>query len=124
MRWQSVRLELDRTREFPRGSASRAYLLRLPLREDGEIDEQAVARTPERATMRRMWPGEPELSGYIHRLDRRWGFVSAVDKPECAIVPGFQPQPIAEGGLVTLIERDGRQLPFRVAKLRPLTGRT
>ena len=42
MNWRSIRLELARTKEFPEGSASRAYLLRLPLDEKGLIDEQAL----------------------------------------------------------------------------------
>ena len=43
MTWQSIRLELARTPDFPDGSASRAYLLRLPLHRDGLIDEEALA---------------------------------------------------------------------------------
>ena len=43
MNWKTIRLELAATREFPTGSAGRAFLLRLPLRDDGSIDEAEVA---------------------------------------------------------------------------------
>jgi hypothetical protein len=119
--WQSIRLELDRTEGFPRGSASRAYLLRLPLLSDGAIDEKALAETPERATMRRMWPNEPDCSGHVCRFNYGWACVSGLDGCECPVVSEFQAQPIREGSLIMLTERGGRQLPFRIAKLRPLT---
>jgi hypothetical protein len=44
MTWKSIRLELARTKEFPEGSASRAYLLRLPLDDRGRIYESALRR--------------------------------------------------------------------------------
>lgn len=85
MTWQSVRLELDRTGEFPRGSASRAYLLRLPLLDDGTIDDEAIARMPERATMRRMWSNEPERSGHVRRIGDGWACVSGANDGELAV---------------------------------------
>ena len=67
MTWKSVRLELAKTREFPNGSASRAYLLRLPLTDDGRIDEVALEELPDQATVRRLWPSEADVSGHLVR---------------------------------------------------------
>src|SRR5580765_7738714 len=58
MNWKSIRLELARTPEFPEGSASRAFLLHLPLDQDGLIDEEVLRDAPARATVHRFWPNE------------------------------------------------------------------
>jgi hypothetical protein len=120
MTWQSVRLELDSTPDFPRGSASRAYLLRLPLLDDGSIDEDAIAEAPERATMRRMWPNEPDCSGHVRRLGDCWACVVRGDGADNRIVASFSCRTLREGCRITLDESGSNELPFRVAKLRPL----
>lgn len=119
MNWKSIRLELGQTRDFPNGSASRAYLLRLPLAEDGTIDEQAVDNLPGQATVRRMWPSQPDLSGHLIRLGERWAFVADRTCKKSVVVSEIDAEPISEGALLTLRE-NGEALPFRVAKLRDL----
>ena len=37
MKWKVIRLELASNWEFPKGSAGRSYLIRLPLTDDGAI---------------------------------------------------------------------------------------
>nr|WP_314442449.1 hypothetical protein [uncultured Sphingomonas sp.] len=119
MNWKSIRLELGRTVDFPRGSPSRAYLLRAPLGNDGMIDEQALVSTPEQATVRRMWPSEPDLSGHLIRGQSGWAFLAGRSGQEKRIWSEFGAEPISEGGLLTMRE-NGRALPFRVAKLSDL----
>lgn len=119
MNWKSIRLELGRTRDFPNGSASRAYLLRLPLAPDGTIDEQAVAGKPEQATVRRMWPSQPDVSGHLTRLGERWAFIAGRSGNQKTLWSELDPHPIHEGALLTLRE-NGLELPFRVAKLSDL----
>lgn len=123
MTWQSIRLELDRTRDFPNGSAGRAYLLRLPLRNDGSIDEAAILRAPEHATMRRLWASEADLSGHVRRIGNRWALVSAGGEKGESIISEFDPATIREGGLLRMTERCGLNLPFRVAKVRQASRR-
>lgn len=113
MTWQTIRLELAGTREFPTGSAVRAFLLRLPLHEDGSIDEAEVAERPSRATVRRFWGSEPDASGRIVPCAGGWecrceqqGEVRAFCLPS---------QPLRIGEPVIMKCPDGRQLPFRVA---------
>lgn len=117
--WQSIRLELDRTRDFPKGSAGRAYLLRLPLDAAGAIDERAIRAAPERATMRRFWPNEPDCSGHICRNGDCWALVCEGRERSMSVISEIMPGPIREGGLLEVRERSGETLPFRVAKCSP-----
>lgn len=116
MTWKSVRLELAKTREFPNGSASRAYLLRLPLTDDGRIDEAALDALPDQATVRRLWPSEADVSGHLVRNGRGWAFLA---RQGHEAVFAFDPPPLKVGETIELVER-GRTLPFRVAKLAEL----
>lgn len=118
MNWKAIRLELARTSDFPNGSASRAYLMRLPLLEDGAIDECALKKAPEQATVRRLWPSEPDLSGHLVRAGDGWAFLAGRNG-SARVIAEIDPRPISEGSLLTFRER-GRDLPFRVAQVRAL----
>ena len=120
MNWKSIRLELARTKEFPEGSASRAYLLRLPLDENGLIDEQALHHAPALATVHRHWPNEPDLSGYVIRTPRGWALSYEPGEDDDEAVFHLETHPLRMGEYITLTEPDGRQLPFRVASLKQL----
>ena len=74
MSWKQIRLELARTPSFPKGSAGRAYVLYVPLDEDGLIDEEAFALNPGRATISRYWASDPDHHGQVERHDRQWVF--------------------------------------------------
>lgn len=115
MTWSSIRLELDDTQDFPRGSASRVYLLRLPLGSDGRIDEAALLTWPARATVRRFWPNEPDRSGYVVKTPQGW----ALSYEDERLVP-LEPEPLLQGGHIVLTEPDGRLLPFRVSSVQQL----
>lgn len=120
MNWKSIRLELARTPEFPNGSASRAYLLRLPLDEEGLIDEAVLKRSPARATVRRHWPNEPDLSGYVIRAGGGWAFSYRPGEDDDEQVFHLENHPIRIGEYLTLTEPDGERLPFRVTSLKSL----
>ncbi len=119
MSWTSIRLELGRSGEFPNGSASRAYLLRLPLRPDGTIDSSALEQAPEQATVRRLWPSEPDVSGQLVPDGDKWVVLAGPSGRNRGAFSEIDPSPISEGALLTLREK-GRELLFRVAKLRQL----
>ena len=114
--WKLVRLELARTPEYPAGSASRAYMLRLPLRVDGLIDEAAIAASPGRASVRRFWPNEPDQQGYLIRKGKGWAFSYALGEDDDEGLYHLESHPIRLGEYVTLTEPDGRRLPFRVVQ--------
>lgn len=117
--WKLVRLELARTPEFPAGSASRAYMLRLPLRDDGLIDEPAVLANPAVASVRRFWPNEPDQQGYLIRKDGGWAFSYALGEDDDEGVYHLDTHPLRIGEYVTLTEPDGTRLPFRVVQAEP-----
>ena len=116
MAWQSIRLELAGTHDFPRGSASRVYLLRLPLDAEGAIDESALTRLPERATVRRFWPSQADLWGRVVKTAQGWAFAYGGGDP--VIQPNLPA--LHNGADVLLSEPDGTALPFRVARLERL----
>jgi hypothetical protein len=114
MTWTTVTLELAATADFPRGSVARSYVLRLPLREDGLVDEAALQRHPELATARRFWPNEPDRHGYARATAQGWAFAAdPVDAP----VPQALP-PIRRGALLMLTEPDGGVRPYEVKNCR------
>lgn len=120
MMWKTIRLELAKTDEFPRGSPSRSYLLRLPLGEDGAIDEAELRQQPRHATVRRFWPSQPDLAGYVVRSSRGWEIAYDLDRPEAAL-GRIDGEVLRLGECVTLAEPNGRRLPFRVASVEALS---
>ena len=116
MSWKTVRLELASTEGFPRGSASRAYLIRVPLDDDGAIDANAVRQNPALATVRRFWASEADEYGRIEPADTGWVLHCGGAGREVALMA---PQPLRLNRHVT-IESGDRRLPFRVASIRGL----
>lgn len=117
-RWNLIRLELDRTPEFPSGSASRAYMLCAPLDADGMIDAAALARHPGLATVRRFWPNEPDRSGYLVRSEDGWAvaFLSEAGNEEFVHLSAG---PLRIGECLSLCKPDGKVFPFRVVDAKP-----
>ncbi len=124
MTWYCISLELARTEDFPQGSASRCYLLRLPLTEDGLIDEAARQADPARATVRRFWPNQADLSGYVIHTPRGWAFSYRPGEEDDESVFHLETHPMRVGNYVTLTEPDGQQLPFTVARVREVEKAT
>lgn len=114
MSWKTVRLELARAPGFPNGSASRAYLLHLPLDEQGVVDEETFRKAPALATVRRHWPNERDRSGYVIRKGRGWAFSYAVCDDDDEGIFHLESHPLRAGEYVTITEPDGQQLPYRV----------
>jgi len=114
MTWTTVRLELARTREFPNGSPAHAYVLRLPLTQEGTIDPQEFDARPELATVRRFWPGEPERSGYIIHKGGGWAFSYALGEEDDEAIFHLESHPLRIGDYLTLTEPDGDKWPYQV----------
>jgi len=112
--WNVIRLEMARTPEFPEGSASRAYMLRVPLDLRGLIDDAALARRPAMATVRRFWPNEPDQSGYLVRQGNGWAFSSEPGDEDDENFFHLDSHPLRLGECVMLTERNGQRLPFKV----------
>lgn len=116
----SVRFELARTPEFPNGSASRAYLVHLPLDATGRIDEDALSREPAKATVRRFWPNQRDMSGYVIRTPKGWALSYRPGDEDDEAIFHLETHAIRTGEYLTLTEPDGEQLPFRIASLTAL----
>lgn len=122
MIWHMIRLDLARTPEFPEGSASRCYLLRLPIDGEGLIDESALKEAPGRATVRRFWPNQPDVSGYVIRTERGWAFSYRPGEDDDEALFHLETHKLRTGEYVTVTEPDGQRLPFRVASVVPANG--
>ena len=122
MTWYSIRLELARTPEFPSGSASRCYLLKLPLDEAGLIDKTALDDDPGLNTVRRFWPNEPDLVGHLIPTVQGWAFSYRIGEDDDETVFHLETHPLRTGEYITLTEPDGQRLPFKVAAVSRLNG--
>ncbi|WP_166038045.1 hypothetical protein [Sphingosinicella sp. YJ22] len=122
MTWYSIRLELARTPEFPLGSPSRYYLLRLPLDDAGLIDEAALDEDPGRNTVRRFWPNEADLVGHLIPTRLGWAFSYRIGEDDDETIYHLETHPLRAGEYITLTEPDGERLPFKVAAVTRLNG--
>jgi hypothetical protein len=115
MNWKSIRLELGRTGEFPAGSVSRAYLVKLPLDDFDGLDKAAFDRSPSRATVRRHWSTEPDELGIVVPTGREWAIRCAGKADRVLQLDGV---PLRLGQRVSVVEPDGQVLPFTIASVR------
>jgi len=129
MNWKVIRLELASSWEFPKGSAGRSYLIRLPVTEEGMIDAATLSAHPTRATVRRFWPNEADALGYL--VNSPSGFAIRYEPNDTKKLNGAaqanghgEPQlfqfgagSIKVGEQISLTEPDGRELRFRIASL-------
>lgn len=113
--WKTIRLELGCTAEFPAGSVSRGYLIRLPLNDNDRIDEAEFAKKTHRATVRRYWSAEPDEAGSILHSAGEW-IMSCGGRSYRVFKLGTQP--LRLGQFVSVVEPDGTALPFRIAGIR------
>lgn len=120
MDWNNIRLELAFASQFPQGSPLRCYLLHLPLEANGQIDEERVRAAPKRATVRRFWPSQPDLRGYVIKTPKGWAFVYEVQNGGGETVFPLETRPIRIGEQITLTEPDGERLQFRVSNVQQL----
>ena len=113
--WKNIRLELARSPEFPTGSVSRAYLLRLPLDDNDLVDEGAFLKSPPLATIRRHWSSDPDEIGLVEKADGAWAMRCNGTPARMLRLDGRR---IRLGQEVTVIEPDGAVLPFWIASIR------
>ena len=128
MKWKVIRLELASSWEFPRGSVGRSYLIRLPLTENGAIDNTALETQPGHATVRRHWSNEADMLGYLVRTPMGYairyetnGARHDVAEPNGSSYPRlfqFGADAIEVGEQIFLTEPDGSKLRFRVAGMQ------
>jgi hypothetical protein len=129
MQWRVIRLELASSWQYPRGSAGRSYLVRLPLTEDGAIDSDELESQPDRATVRRYWPNEADMVG--HLVQTPAGYAIRYEMDGSRQNGGTQPNEDSDqrlfqfgarslkvGEELILTEPDGHDARFRIASLQ------
>lgn len=119
MSWNNIRLELAPADAFPLGSPHRCYLLFLPLEASGFIAEKLVRAFPNRATVRRFWPSQPDLRGNVIKTPHGWAFSYETQSQGDEYVRSFDTHAIQVGECFTVTEPDGERLPFRVTNVMP-----
>jgi hypothetical protein len=129
MKWKVIRLELASNWEFPRGSAGRSYLIRLPLNEDGAIDTDTLESQPARATVRRYWPNQADMVGYLVHTPMGYAIRYEINGTKLnggAQANGNSDQRLFQFGAddfkigqeIFLTEPDGHQARFRIAGMQ------
>jgi hypothetical protein len=116
MNWKTIRLELASTPEYPAGSATRSYLVRLPLDEAGAVDAGALGARPGQAIVRRFWPSEPDRAGLIEHSPDGWALRCSGRRNEMS-VSTLEARSLRLGEDVIIAEADGKRLPYRVASI-------
>lgn len=119
MTWTRIRLELAGTDEFPKGSAARGYVLRLPLDAQGRIDEPEFRARPALSTFGRYWSNEPDRHGCLLHTNEGWILSCASGGGEAEQIFGLTEQAICAGRNLMLGGRDGTRLPFLIKTLAP-----
>ena len=114
MNWNNIRLELASATQFPQGSPHRCYLLHVPLEANGLLDEESIRAFPNRATVRRFWPSQPDLRGHVVRTTDGWAFAYEPRSEGSEMLFRMEVAPIRVGDSITLTEPDGERLPFRI----------
>lgn len=115
MNWRSIRLELGSTGDFPLGSVSRTFLVRLPLDDHDAVDEAALFKSPSRATVRRHWSTEPDERGVVVPSGDDWELHCDGKPPRILRLNGT---PVRLGLRVSITEPDGTELPLKIASIR------
>lgn len=130
MKWKVIRLELASSWQFPRGSAGRSYLVRLPLNDEGAIDTAALEAQPSRATVRRYWPNQADMVGQLVHTPMGYaiqyemngsGGLNGHSEPNghgAERLFQFGADAIKVGEEIFLTEPDGHQVRYRIANLQ------
>jgi hypothetical protein len=114
MTWKTIRLELARTAEFPEGSAAHAYVLRLPIDDNGFIERSAIKHATQSPIVHRMWPNKPDRTGVVISQRAGWAFSYEDGDADDEGIFQLEHHPIKPGQYLTITETNGERLPFKV----------
>ena len=120
MTWHLIRLDLARSAAYPDGSREHCYLLRIPLDDQGLVDRAAIRVEPERATVLRSSPDEPERTGHVGHSNGRWVFSYLPGDGEDEELFHLETHPLRVGDFVTVTDASGEALCFEVASSQAL----
>ncbi|MGN6489049.1 MAG: hypothetical protein ACTHLT_14700 [Devosia sp.] len=116
-----VVMELAREPGHPHGDRDRGYQLRLPLAEDGRIDEDAFEQLGNACTVKRIRPGEEPRYGLLRRgVSGQWSF-DYDDRQEFEDELAFRlaEERFVPGEYISIREDDGTMHTFQIISVRP-----
>ncbi|WP_423605402.1 hypothetical protein [Sphingomonas sp. MS122] len=122
MTWHLIRLDLARSAAHPDGSREHCYLLCIPLDNHGLIDRTAIRAEPERATVLRSSPDEPERTGRVGHTNGRWVFSYLPGDGDDEELFHLETHPLREGDFMTITDASGEARCFEVSSSRTLAA--
>ncbi|QQS13028.1 MAG: hypothetical protein IPK81_01790 [Rhodospirillales bacterium] len=118
MPMKTIRLELARNPGHPDGDAACGYEIKAPLDRDHHIDVAAFRGARKACVVRRFWRGEDDQTGELHHTRHgTWAFSYAPGEEDDEPLFRLDTHPLKVGEYVTVRERDGEALTFRVARV-------
>lgn len=123
--FKHIRLNLARSKEFPKGSDRHGYEFVAPLDGKGFIDVEAWRKQREHCRVRRFWAGEGEETGFVVYKSggpehARWVFdydQTAEDDDESGF--RFGSHAFRPGEYVSIRDEDGGMHTFLVVTVEP-----
>lgn len=114
MTWKTIRIQLARSPRYPDGSAAHAYVLRLPIDDNGMVETKSLRDAAQHPTVRRFWPHQPDQAGVVIKQGRRWTFSYRPGAEDDEAIFHLEDHPIRVGEYLTITEANGDTLPFKV----------
>lgn len=125
-----ITLHLARTPGHPDGSVRHGYQIHAPLDASGHIDAEAWQASRALCRVRRFWAGEPDRHGWlVHRAGGAGGATWCIDYDDARSEDdefGYRldSHRFVAGDYVSIRDRDGETLPFRIVAVKEKAGRT
>lgn len=120
MIWHTIRLDLARTADHPDGWHGFSYLLRLPLDRDGFASRTETLAHQEQATVLRSHPDVPDVHGHVAPRADGWVLSYRPGEADNETIVNLDRHPIRESEYLTIVQPDGRPLPFQVMTCAPI----
>ena len=115
MALKTVRLELARTKEFPKGNSNHGYVFHAPLTEDGSLDEAAWPENKELCSVRRFEDDLEDEHGLLLQLGGgRWVFSYEPGEDDDEPLFRLSSHRFQNGEYISIVEYDGEQRTIRV----------
>jgi hypothetical protein len=122
-----IRLNLARSREFPKGSPRHGYEFVAPLDVSGHIDSTLWHKYREHCRVRRFWNGEEEVGQLIHRPggpeQSHWLFDydGGAEDEDDETGYRFATHAFRPGEYVSIRDEEGEMHTFQVVSVEPAT---
>jgi hypothetical protein len=122
--FKRIRLEVARSKEFPRGSATHGYEFVAPLNADAHIDAALWHKHRQNCRVRRFWGDEEEIGHLVHKPGgtehAQWVFDYDAGDDDDETGYRFGVHSFEPGEYVSLSDNAGDTHTFRVITVTPV----